>query len=69
VHLEDRVPVSEDERIEVEMDMSTTPGSRPSERRPGVLLWTFDLAAGETREIVLAYRVRYPRDLLVPGLD
>ncbi len=69
VLLEDRVPVSEDERIVVEVDKGTTPGSRPSERRPGVLLWTFDLAPSETREIVLDYRVRYPRDLFVPDLD
>jgi uncharacterized protein (TIGR02231 family) len=67
---EDRVPVSEDERIEVELDgKRTTPGYRDSERRPGVKLWTIDLAAGEQREIVLAYRVRWPKDLVVAGLE
>jgi uncharacterized protein (TIGR02231 family) len=67
--LEDRVPVSEDERIEVELGKQTTPGYRDSERRPGVKLWTVDLAAGEKREFVLAYTVRYPRDVVVPDIE
>jgi uncharacterized protein (TIGR02231 family) len=67
--LEDRVPVSEDDRIEVEIGKQTTPGYRDSERRPGVKLWTVDLEAGEKREFVLAYTVRYPRDMVVPGIE
>jgi uncharacterized protein (TIGR02231 family) len=67
--LEDRVPVSEDERITVELTRDTTPGHEESERRPGVLLWTFELAPGEEREIVLAYRVRWPRELVLPLPD
>jgi uncharacterized protein (TIGR02231 family) len=67
--LEDRLPVSEDERIEVEMGKETTPGYKESERRPGVKIWTLDLAAGEKREIVLDYSVRYPRELNLPGLE
>jgi len=67
--LEDRLPVSEDERIEVEMGKETTPGYKDSERRPGVKLWTIELAAGEKKEIVLDYTVRYPREIDVGGLE
>lgn len=63
--LEDRVPVSEDQRIDVTMGDDTTPGSEDSERRPGVKRWTLALEPGEKREIVLHYTVRYPRDLPV----
>lgn len=69
VTLEDRVPVSEDERIEVEMGKRTTPGHQPSKTRPGVLLWELKLRPRETKEVVLAYTVRFPRDLSIPGLE
>jgi uncharacterized protein (TIGR02231 family) len=66
--VEDRLPVSEDTRIEVEIGRETTPGFADSERRPGVMLWTLDLAPKEKREIVLAYSVGFPRDLYAPGI-
>ena len=66
--LEDRLPVSEDERIVVQMGRGTTPGFRDSERRPGVKIWTLELAAGEKREIQFDYTVRHPRDMVVAGL-
>jgi uncharacterized protein (TIGR02231 family) len=70
VTLEDLVPVSEDERIEVTIDrQQTTSGSKESERRPGVLLWAVELAPREKRELRLAYTVRHPKDLFVPGLE
>jgi uncharacterized protein (TIGR02231 family) len=67
--LEDRLPVPEDERIDVQVGDATTQGYRDSERRPGVKLWTIELAPGEKREIVLDYTVRWPRDLYLPGLE
>jgi len=67
--LEDRLPVSEDERIVVQIGDATTPGYRDSERRPGVKLWTIELAPGEKREIVLDYSVRWPREMTLPGLE
>lgn len=69
VVLEERLPVAEDERIEVELDKATTPGFEDSPRRPGVKLWTFEMAAGEKREIVFAYTVRYPREMRLAGID
>lgn len=69
VMLEDRVPSSEDERIVVEIGKATTPDHTPSKTRPGVLLWKLSLAPHEKRDVVLAYTVRYPKDLFVPGLE
>ena len=67
--LEDRIPVSEDERIVVELDKQTTPGFKDSPRRPGVKILTLELGPGEEREVVFAYSVRYPKDLVVSGLE
>ena len=67
--MEDRIPVSEDERIVVELDKETTPGFKDSPRRPGVKIWTLELEPGEKREVVFAYSVRFPKDLQVPGLN
>jgi len=67
--LEDRVPVSEDERIVVEMSKATTGDHTPSKTRPGVVLWKLTLAPHEKRDVVLAYTVRYPKEMLVAGLE
>jgi uncharacterized protein (TIGR02231 family) len=69
VVVEDRVPVSEDERIVVEVSKETTPGHVESKQRPGVLLWSVELGRGETKDITLSYTVRLPKDLFVPGLE
>lgn len=68
VVVEDRVPVSEDERIVVERGKATTPGFQEAADRPGILEWTLTLAPKEKRDIVLDYTVRFPKDLMVPGL-
>ena len=67
--LEDRVPVSEDERVVVEIGKSTTPDHTPSKTRPGVMLWKLTLAPRQKSTVVLAYTVRVPKDLFVPGLE
>ncbi len=68
--MEDRIPVSEDERIVVELDeKQTSPGFKDSPRRPGVKLLTLELEPGEKREINFAYSVRHPRELAVAGIE
>lgn len=63
ITVEDRLPISEIEDVKVEMlSSSTSPSERDVRDRRGVLAWTFDAAAGETREINLAWRVRWPAD-------
>ena len=64
--VEDQVPTTENEDIKVEVLQVTTP---PTERdvrdRRGVLAWSFDAAPGETREIKLGWRLRWPADKTV----
>ncbi|MEO6842617.1 MAG: mucoidy inhibitor MuiA family protein [Bradyrhizobium sp.] len=63
VAIEDRLPVSENEDIQVEMLSSTTPPTTSNLRdRRGVLEWAFEAKPGETRDIAFAWRVRWPKD-------
>jgi uncharacterized protein (TIGR02231 family) len=59
----DQVPISENTAITVEQLPQTTP---PTEKqvadKRGVMSWSFDLAPGETKEIRLAYRMKWPAD-------
>lgn len=57
----DRIPISENSAIVIDQLPATTPPDDKSvEGRRGVLGWTFDLAPGATKEIRLAYRMRWP---------
>jgi uncharacterized protein (TIGR02231 family) len=66
VVIEDRIPASEVDDIKVELLPVTTP---PTERdvrdRRGVLAWSFDAAPGDTKEIKLGWRLRWPADKTV----
>ncbi|MFQ5767265.1 MAG: mucoidy inhibitor MuiA family protein [Acidobacteriota bacterium] len=65
VVVEERIPVSRDERIQVEMGRKTTPGWEEVEDRPGVFHWKLDLAPGQQGEVSLEYSIRYPANLLL----
>jgi uncharacterized protein (TIGR02231 family) len=71
VAIEDQLPVSENEDIQVEMLPSTTPPTATNLRdKRGVLEWTFDAKPGEARDIAFAWRVRWPKDkgvVMVPA--
>lgn len=61
--IEDQIPVSEIADVKVELLPATTnPTERDVRDRRGVLAWTLDLKPGETRDIKLAWRVRWPAD-------
>jgi uncharacterized protein (TIGR02231 family) len=63
IAIEDQVPVSENEDIQVEMLPSTTPPTATNVRdRRGVLEWAFEAKPGEVRDIAFAWRVRWPKD-------
>jgi uncharacterized protein (TIGR02231 family) len=63
VAIEDQLPVSENEDIQVEMLSSSTPPTATNLRdRRGVLEWAFEAKAGEIRDIGFAWRVRWPKD-------
>jgi uncharacterized protein (TIGR02231 family) len=65
----DQTPFSENAAITVETLPQTTP---PSETAPdgkrGLLVWRFDLAPANSKEIRLAYRMKWPadREVVVP---
>jgi uncharacterized protein (TIGR02231 family) len=63
VAIQDQLPVSENDDIQVEMLPSTTPPTATNLRdRRGVLEWAFEAKPGEAREIGFAWRVRWPKD-------
>ena len=67
VTLIDHVPVSDTTAISVETLPSTTP---PTEKlgddKRGVMNWSLDLAPGQSKDVHLAYRIKYPagRDII-----
>ncbi len=66
VAIEDQLPVSETEDIQVEMlPVTTPPTARDLRDRRGVMEWAFEAKPGETREIKLGWRVRWPKDKAV----
>ncbi|CAN7449708.1 mucoidy inhibitor MuiA family protein [Bradyrhizobium sp. LjRoot220] len=63
IAIEDQLPVSENEDIQVEMLSSSTPPTASNLRdRRGVLEWAFEAKAGEVRDVGFAWRVRWPKD-------
>jgi uncharacterized protein (TIGR02231 family) len=67
--IEERVPVSEDERIVVERSKETTAGAEEVKDRPGVLEWKLTIEPRQKRDIVLAYSVRFPKEMIIPGIE
>jgi len=71
IAIEDQLPVSENEDIQVEMLPSTTPPTATNLRdKRGVLEWAFEAKPNEVRDIGFAWRVRWPKDkgvVMLPG--
>ncbi|MCF7935433.1 MAG: DUF4139 domain-containing protein [Synergistales bacterium] len=66
IRLSDRIPVSTNEKIEVE-DVSI--GVSPTEREEGVLTWRRSLASGETFEVEIRYTIKHPEDMEILKSD
>jgi uncharacterized protein (TIGR02231 family) len=63
VAIQDQLPVSENEEIQVEMLPSTTPPTATDlHDKRGVLQWAFEAKPGEVKDIAFAWRVRWPKD-------
>lgn len=63
VAIEDQIPVSETEEIQVEMlPVTTQPTTKDLRDRRGVMEWAFDAKPGESRDIKLGWRMRWPKD-------
>jgi uncharacterized protein (TIGR02231 family) len=57
----DQMPVSEDEKITVELlPMTTEPTERDHDDKQGLLAWTYELKAQEEKEVTLSYEVKWP---------
>jgi uncharacterized protein (TIGR02231 family) len=69
VKLLDLVPVSRDEKIEVEVLEGTTAPTREDPERPGVRVYELALGPREEKVIELRYRIRYPRGFPIAGLE
>jgi uncharacterized protein (TIGR02231 family) len=71
IAIEDQLPVSENEEIQVEMlSSTTTPTATNLRDKRGVLEWAFEAKAGEVRDINFAWRIRWPKDkgvVMVPA--
>lgn len=71
VVIDDQLPTSENEDIQVDMLPATTPPTATNlHDKRGVLQWAFEASPGEVRDIALAWRVRWPKDkgvVLVPA--
>jgi hypothetical protein len=65
----DQLPISQDEKVKVEIDEDSTPRTPPQPKdRPGTLRWNLRLADGAGAEVQLGYRVRFPRGMHLAGL-
>jgi uncharacterized protein (TIGR02231 family) len=63
VTLTDRIPVSDVNQITVEPLPTNTPATDKSVAdKRGVSAWSFDLAAGETKDIRYGWRLKWPAD-------
>jgi len=65
----DALPVSQDERIEVEqLSGSTRPTKADWEAHKGVLAWTYELKPAEEKVINFGYSLTYPEGTIVAGM-
>jgi uncharacterized protein (TIGR02231 family) len=61
--IEEQLPVAENSEITVEILPSSTPPTQRDVRdQRGVMAWTLDVPAGETRELKFGWRVRWPSE-------
>jgi len=67
--LQDLVPVSREEKIEVKVLEGTTPATREDPERPGVRIWELRLEPRKEAVVELRYEVRFPRGFPVGGLE
>jgi len=58
----DQIPFSESTAITVETLPQTTPTAKQVPDKRGVMSWSFDAKPGETKELRLAYRVKWPAE-------
>jgi uncharacterized protein (TIGR02231 family) len=67
--LQDLVPVSRDEKIQVKVLEGTTAATREDPERPGVRIWELSLEPRRETVVEVRYEVRFPRGFPVGGLE
>lgn len=63
----DNVPVSRNEKIQVEIASPQKGEAKMSE--DGIITWDLKLAKGEKKSLKIAFTVTYPKDLRITGLE
>ena len=63
--LKDQYPLSTDKEIEVELVESDR---AKINSETGILSWNLDLKPNETKKIRISYKVKYPKDRVIPNL-
>ncbi|MFZ6009359.1 MAG: DUF4139 domain-containing protein [Bacteroidota bacterium] len=66
INLEDQVPVSQDNQIEVTV---SDVGGAKYNKDTGKLIWEMSLQPNETKKVVYKFEVKYPKDRTIPGLE
>ncbi len=67
ISLHDHFPVSRNEKIKVFLE---APGKDEAEiSSEGIITWKVKLASGEKKNLALKFRVEYPKDMTVTGLE
>ena len=56
----DRVPYSEQDALQIEWEATPAPDATDVDGKRGVMSWTFDLPAGQTRTIALDHSLKWP---------
>lgn len=62
-------PVSGSDRIKVQAAFTPKPGISSWQQRRGVVGWEHSLAAGATAKFTVDYRIEYPKEGRIEGLD
>ncbi len=63
VRLLDQVPYSEQEDLEISFEANPPPSETDVKGQRGILAWTFDIAAGETKAVNLTHTLRWPEGM------
>lgn len=61
IQMEDQIPVSKDEDIQVNYNSNNFSGAELNEQT-GLLKWSIKLDAGESKSVTFSYTIRYPND-------
>ena len=65
VRLMDVVPYSEQEDLEAHYEADPAPSETNVDGQRGILAWDFEIAPGETREVRLQTRLRWPEGMVL----